>query len=104
MTDTAPTGAEDGPLDIWAIVELFGHIRRAGRVREQDVAGAGFIRLDIPDGDGWITQLLNPKAIYALTPTSEATARTAAGKWRPEPVRPWELEAPTYNHDDQPEF
>ncbi|KLL11564.1 hypothetical protein [Protofrankia coriariae] len=85
----------------WAILELFGHIRRAGRVREQEIAGQGFLRLDIPDGDSWITQLISPKAIYALTPTTEELARAAATRWQPEPVHPWELPAASTDIDDE---
>lgn len=36
------------PLVFWAIVELFGHARIAGRVTEQVIAGQGFIRADVP--------------------------------------------------------
>ncbi|OHV46633.1 acetyltransferase [Parafrankia soli] len=91
MTDPTSTNAE--AFDEWAIVELMGHVRRAGRVREQDIAGVGFLRLDIPTGpDSTITQLISPKAIYAITPTTEDLARKAAGRWIPEPVQRWELQ------------
>lgn len=77
----------------WAIVELFGHVKLAGLVTEVQIAGAGFLRLDIPgDGEAWFaTKLLNPTSISALTPCSEATARAFAASHRPEPVSRWEL-------------
>jgi len=33
----------------WAILELMGHRRLAGYVRETELAGAGVIRLDVPE-------------------------------------------------------
>ncbi|WP_322768423.1 acetyltransferase [Frankia sp. Cr1] len=91
----------DQNFDEWAIIELFGHVRRAGRVREWEVAGHGFLRLDIPDGGQWVTQFVNPKSIYALTPTTEKLARAAATRWQPEPVHPWELPAVTDSDDNE---
>ncbi|EFC79180.1 hypothetical protein [Parafrankia sp. EUN1f] len=98
---------ETTQLDEWMIVELMGRVRRAGRVREVEVAGKGFLRLDVPNGDGWATQLIAPDAVYALTPTSEETARAAAARWQPEPVHRWELPAAPArtvdadDHDDE---
>lgn len=88
---TAPT------LDEWMIVELLGHRRLAGRVREVQIAGHGFLRLDIPagdDGDPGRTQYIAPGSVYALHPVDEATATAAAQTWRPEPVKRWELARP----------
>lgn len=97
-----PASATSAPSPaMWAIVELFGHVRRAGLLTEVELAGAGFLRLDIPDGEHMITQMISSKAIYAITPTTEQLARAAAGRWRPEPVRPWELESAD---QDGPEF
>lgn len=90
MSDTAePT------FDEWVICELMGHRRLAGRVREVQIAGAGFLRLDIPAAgdDPGRTQFLAPGSVYALHPVTEETARAAAVGWRPEPVSRWELRA-----------
>lgn len=38
----------DETFEGWAILELMGHRRLAGYVREVEVAGAGMLRLDIP--------------------------------------------------------
>jgi hypothetical protein len=79
----------------WAIVEMLGHRRVAGRVREVQVAGAGFLRLDIPATEGHAeqTQYIAPGSVYALHPVDEATARAVAAYTRPEPVHRWELPA-----------
>jgi hypothetical protein len=100
MTDT-DTDAFDG----WCILELLGHRRVAGRVREVQLAGAGMLRVDIPavDGHAEQTQFYAPGALYALHPVDEATARAAAGQWRPEPVHRWELPAAAAKPNDDPD-
>jgi hypothetical protein len=77
----------------WAILELMGHRRLAGHVQEVQIAGAGFLRLDIPPAgdDPGRTQYVSPASVYAMHPTTEDTARRAAAEWRPAPVQPWEL-------------
>lgn len=36
------------PFEGWAILELMGHRRLGGYVSEATVAGAGFLRIDVP--------------------------------------------------------
>jgi hypothetical protein len=89
MADTAFEG--------WAIMELMGHRKLAGYVREQEVAGSGFLRIDVPGGtagqpeDDVATQFYAPGALYCLTPTTEDVARRFAAGCQPEPVTRWEL-------------
>lgn len=79
----------------WAILELMGHRKLGGYVREQNVAGAGFIRIDVPGRDGpAATQFYAPGALYCLTPVAEEVARRFALGTQPEPVTRWELPAP----------
>lgn len=92
MTAADPAAAD--PFDEWAILELMGHRRAAGRVREVTLAGAGMLRLDIPPtpGHGPQTQYISPSSLYALHPTTEQLATAMAGRWRSEPVSRYELE------------
>ncbi len=71
-TQAQPAAERDGFAE-WAIVELMGHRRLAGYLREVEIAGRGFLRLDIP--------------------TSEDTARRVAALSQPAPVQRWELPA-----------
>lgn len=82
-------------LETWAIVELMGHKVMAGHVEEVEIAGQGFIRLDVPavEGQQQFTKLLNPSAIYAVTPTDEPTAMRAAGALREKPIHHYALQA-----------
>lgn len=81
------------PFKDWVVLELMGHRRLAGLLSEQEIAGHGFLRLDIPGSDGVepTTQFYSPTAVYAVTPTTEALARQVAAMSRPEPVSRWEL-------------
>lgn len=82
-------------FDQWAVVEVMGHRRLAGRVTEQRIAGADLLRVDIPvHGGGFTTQYYGGSSIFCLTPTSEEAARAVACRNAPEPVHRWELPAP----------
>ena len=69
---------ETKPFECWAIIELFGHTKLAGRVTEQVIAGAGFLRIDVPRGDSFVTKLQSPKSVYGMTPCTEEIARAVA--------------------------
>lgn len=86
---------ESTAFEGWAVLELMGHRKLAGFVREVTVAGAGFLRLDVPgDGADAVTQFYPPSSVYCLTPTSEEIARGLAKNMRPTPVHRFELPAP----------
>ena len=102
MTETteAPVFSE------WCILELMGHRRLAGLVTEQQIAGHGFLRLDVP-GEGEATwsasQWYSPTSVYCITPTTEEIARKLAAGNRPRPAARWELEPakPRSDGDDE---
>lgn len=81
------------PFAAWAILELMGHRRLGGFVREQEIAGAGFLRIDVPgEGEEIVaSQFYAPASVYCLTPTTEEIARVVAKGNRPAPVHRWEL-------------
>lgn len=89
------TATEPEAFDQHCVIELLGHRRLAGRVREAQIAGAGFLRIDIPATDGYPeqTDYVSPSAVYALHPVDAATAAKVAAHCRPEPVHRWELES-----------
>ena len=103
-----------GELETWAIVEVMGHQRYAGFVRQVPMGGAVMIRVDVPElpekdevytdydySDGYgrqvkktrklpavpaFTKFLGVSAIFALTPCTEEMARAAVEKWRSVPA------------------
>ncbi len=82
---------ENRSFDQWAIVEIMGHQRYAGRVTEQAVGGANFVRVDVPAGTDRepFTKLFGSAAVYALTIVDEETARAAANEFRQRPLDEW---------------
>ncbi len=102
------TQEETPTFEQWAVLELMGHRRLAGLLTEQTIAGAAFLRIDIPSDTEVpkATQWYAPGAVYAITPCTEATARRVAEgtSWSP-PVSEWELPetqritAPPSRHD-----
>ena len=87
---------KDGGFETWGIVEVMGHKQFAGRVCEVEIAGSGMVRVDVPEiGERpAFTKLFAPGALYAITPTDEATARTMAASLREQPVETWHLRLP----------
>lgn len=82
------------PVDLgWCIVELMGHVRLAGRVREQPLFSVNMLRLDIPgEGEAWLsTQYIGGASLYRVTPCGEEIARAVAARSQPEPAHRWEL-------------
>lgn len=81
----------DQSKELWAIVELFGHQRIAGKVSEQ-VLGGNFLRVDVPqtkDEPAW-TRFLNPSAVYAINPCSEEVATAVANQLKVKPINIWD--------------
>jgi len=86
-------------FEAWALVEVMGHSRLAGKVTEQSIGGANFVRVDVPEVEARgvkipaFTQLLGSSAIFRITITTEDTARKAAAAWQAAPFVAFE--APT---------
>ena len=86
-------------FDQWAIVELFGHQRIAGRVTEQTVGGSSFVRVDVPaveqidtsSATQAFTKLFGPAAIYSISFVDEAAAMLAARDLRVQPIDSYSL-------------
>jgi hypothetical protein len=79
-----PTDGSAAPDDgwEWAIVEIFGHRRHAGRVREEERFGAKLLRIDVPiKGDplanGWETHWYGGSSIFSFTLTDQESVMRA---------------------------
>jgi hypothetical protein len=96
--------SEKETFEGWCILELMGHRRLGGYVRAVELAGAPFLRIDVPDpaaeGQAVATQFYSPASVYCLTPTTEEVARALAASCRPAPVQRWELSAPVAVNPD----
>lgn len=66
----------------WMLVEVLGHRRHTGRVREEERFGAKLLRVDVPvrgdpDAHGWQTHYYAAAALYGLTPCTREAAMKA---------------------------
>lgn len=79
----------------WAIVEIMGHQTYAGMVSEETIAGAAFVRIDVPETPerAAYTKFFGAAAIYCITPVNEETARLALKAYAKSPVNEYELRA-----------
>ncbi|MGH2271368.1 hypothetical protein ACQ9LF_06175 [Anaerohalosphaeraceae bacterium U12dextr] len=77
----------------WAIVELFGHQRIAGKVTNQELGGETFIRVDVPEtsASASYTKMYGKGAIYAITLVDELTAKAAAECMQPVPFNTYSI-------------
>jgi len=99
-------------IEIWAIVELMGHVRVAGKLTEEEHFGAKLGRIDVPKlpdkncvnckgldvapcptcgGGGFVTQFFGGSSVYRITAVSEDVARAAAKSTQIQPVHSWEM-------------
>ena len=84
--------SDEPAFEGWAILELMGRRRLAGKLSEATIGGSKLIRIDIPLPTGDVTQFYGGSAVYCITPTTEGTARRAAARLEaPAPVSAWEL-------------
>lgn len=76
----------------WAIVELFGHTVIAGEVSKCEIGD--FVQINIPKVESvpsW-SKMVNPKAIYAITPVSKEVAISKAQTIKSMPIDRWDTE------------
>jgi hypothetical protein len=80
--------SESEKFDTWAVVEVMGHNKYAGRVTEQAIGGCAFVRVDVPAiGERLpFTKLLGQGSIFCITPVSEEVARNVAAQCAATPV------------------
>lgn len=78
-------------FDQWCILDLFGHQRTAGHVTEATIGGCAFIRIDIPEDEGYRTEYYGNGAIYSMRPVSEEIAREVVKSGISQPVHQYEV-------------
>ena len=80
----APTPDGDSGWE-WAVVEVFGHRRHVGRIREVETFGTKMLRIDVPvypdraavAPERWETRLYGGGSIFSISYTDEASVRRA---------------------------
>jgi hypothetical protein len=82
----------------WAVIELMGHRRMAGHVSEVTIAGAHFLRIEVPT-DPPEEHLHPPSAVYGIHPTTEAEVRRQVA-WMNPPALPSSTDDSKFDPDD----
>lgn len=84
---------ENKRFELHAVVELFGHTRMAGKVSEQTIGSASFIRIDVPETNMQpaFTRIVNPSAVYAINPVTEEVAIDMAQRLDEKPINAWDI-------------
>ena len=113
LDGTTPADGAPAP-DIWACVEIFGHRKHYGRVKEIERFGCRMLRVDVPGAPAapllgeeqtFETFICGGSAIFSLTPMTEEAARKWAEAERPKPYRPLDrLPPPGLDDDDEEPF
>ena len=78
----------------WAIVEVMGHIRLAGQVREVEMFGTRMLEVQVPEVEDvkGFTTFRSGASLFAVTPTTEAIAKGVVRAQRPRPVQPYDVD------------
>jgi hypothetical protein len=108
--DGSVATADEPAPDIWACVEIFGHRKHYGRVKEVERFGTKMLRVDVPSAasapllgeeERFETFLYGGAAIFSFTPMTEEAARKWAESERPKPYQPMNrLPPPDYDEDE----
>lgn len=80
------------PVELWCIVELFGHQKMAGKISEYQLGG-NFIRIDVPETStqAAYSRVVNPSAVYAINPVTEEIAQAMAERYQTKPLESWDI-------------
>lgn len=78
----------------FAIVEMMGHRKIAGKVTESEIGGSTLLRVDVLNGEGKTdrTEYIGVGSIYCLTVVSEEVAIAVAKNYTPKPSFAYNLD------------
>ena len=84
---------ESEKIELFAVVELFGRQRIAGKVTEHAFGTSIFVRVDVPEtaSQPSFTRLINPSAIYAINPVTEPVMIEMAKSIQQKPIEAWDV-------------
>jgi hypothetical protein len=86
------------PIETWAVVELMGHVKTAGKVSEEPHFGTVLLRLDVPEAKGKPahTKFYGGASIYRVMPCDEQVARMVLEQTYQAPIVNFALPKPQF--------
>ncbi len=84
---------ESPKFETWAILEIMGHVKLAGFVTEQTIAGSAFIRIDVPERGcvAGFTRFFDPAACTRSRPSPKRSHATSPRIWTCDRSVPYDL-------------
>lgn len=78
----------------FAIVEMMGHRKIAGKISESEIGGSSLLRVDVFNSEGAIdrTEYIGVGSIYCLTIVSKEVAEAVARNYAPKPSFAYNLQ------------
>lgn len=82
-------------FESWALVELMGHNKIAGKVTEHKFGNQSMLRVDVPDVGELpaFTKIIAVNAVYAINPLSEQDAVDYAKILNAKPLDVWDMQS-----------
>lgn len=81
-------------FEIWALVELMGHNKIAGRVSEHKFGNQSMLRVDVPAVNNLpaFSKIIAVNAVYAINPLTEQDCTEYAAKLKSKPLDVWDMQ------------
>lgn len=81
-------------FEIWALVELMGHNKIAGRVTEHKFGNQSMLRVDVPAVSSLpaFSKIIAVNAVYAINPLTEQDATEYAAQLKAKPLDIWDMQ------------
>ncbi len=80
-------------FETWALLEIMGHVKIAGKIRERNVFGVVMCEIEVPaigNVPAW-SKMYGGASIYSVTPLSEEDAKRKAEMLSAKPYETWEI-------------
>lgn len=83
----------ENTFEAWALVELMGHNKIAGKVTEHKFGNQSMLRVDVPEVEDLpaFTKIIAVNAVYAINPLSETDAIDYAKHLKAKPLDLWDM-------------
>ncbi len=84
---------ETEKFDSWAVVEIMGHTKAAGKATTKPFGGVVFLQLDIPETPTQpaFTKMINMQSVFSITPVTEEVAQLHANTYKIHPIQEYEV-------------